>query len=275
MQCKDFREISDSYLSDELLVETNHQIFRHMEHCPDCRADFAARRKLRSRLRNATLASDTFQVSPVFLNRLAANLEAEASSKRRWQNLFAGSKWLVPAMASVVIGFFLLGAVYLGYQRTDQLVASNRSVILGLTEISLKAAGDHKDCALENLPRWQQTAATDYPEKAVFTKKVLQPLKANFSASLEMLHAHDCIYEGKLFTHVVLRDGTRILSVFVDSSGEIPKEDSSKDVITSTSFQGLQVASFHNSKQAVFVVSDMPEDENLRIARTLSGVFSA
>jgi hypothetical protein len=274
MQCKDFREISDSYLSDELLVETNHQIFRHMEHCPECRADFAGRRKFRSRLRNATLASDTFQMSPVFLSRLAANLEAEASSKRSWRSLFAGSSWLVPAMASFAIGFFLLGVAYFGYTRADQVATSKRSVVQGLTEISLKAVGDHKDCALENLPRWQEVAATEYPDKAVFTEKVLVPLKAKFSAEVEMLNAHDCIYEGKLFTHIVLKDGERILSVFVDSSGEIQAGDSTHEAITSDSFQGLQVASFHNSKQVVFVVSDLPEIENVKIARTISSSFS-
>ena len=39
MQCRDVRELADSFLSDQLLVETNHQLVRHLETCPDCRAE--------------------------------------------------------------------------------------------------------------------------------------------------------------------------------------------------------------------------------------------
>ena len=43
MQCREVRELADSFLSEQLLVETNHEIVRHLETCPDCRADIAAR----------------------------------------------------------------------------------------------------------------------------------------------------------------------------------------------------------------------------------------
>lgn len=275
MQCRDFREISDSYLSDELLVETNHQIYQHMEHCPECRTNFAARRRLREKLRSAVMNADEFQMSPVFLNRLTANLESAALSQNSWRRIFSGFGWLAPAMASLLIGFVVLGVAYFNYPSGQQVATTYKSMIQGLTEISLKAVGDHKDCALEKLPRWEAVSGTDYPEKAVFTEKVLMPLKAKFSENVEMLNAHDCVYDGKLFTHVILKDGPRIVSVFIDNSGEIPVGESAGDTITSDSNQGLQVASFHNRSQAVFVVSDMPEAENVRIARTLSVVFSA
>ncbi len=274
MQCRDFREISDSYLSDELLVETNHQVFQHMEHCSECRADFTARRKFREKMRSAVLNADEFQMSPTFLNRLNANLESAALSQKSWRRMFSGSGWLVPAMASLLIGFVVFGVAYFSYPGGNEVATTYKSMIQGLTEISMKAVGDHKDCALEKRPRWEAVSGTDYPEKAVFIEKVLMPLKAKFSDNVEMLNAHDCVYDGKLFTHVVLKDGARIVSVFIDNSGEIPVGESADDTITSDSNQGFQVASFHNKTQAVFVVSDLPETENIRIARTLSAVFS-
>ncbi len=274
MQCKEFREISDSYLSDELLVETNHQIYRHMEHCSKCREDFAARRKFREKMRSVVMNADEFQMSPVFLNRLTANLESDALSKNSWRNLFSSPRLLVPVMASLLIAMVVMGIGYFNYNPDDQVATKYKSMIQGLTEISLKAVGDHKDCALEKLPRWEAVSGTDYPEKAVFTEKVLMPLKAKFSENVEMLNAHDCIFEGTLFTHVILKDGSRIVSVFIDKSRKIPLGEAATETITSDSNQGLQVASFHKSTQAVFVVSDLPEAENIRIARTLSGVFS-
>ena len=56
MQCRDVRELADSFLSEQLLVETNHELLRHLETCPDCRADIAGRRALRDGLRAAFVA---------------------------------------------------------------------------------------------------------------------------------------------------------------------------------------------------------------------------
>ena len=53
MDCRKFRDVLDSYLCDELLVETAHEMLRHAEQCPACRSEMAARRSLRERLQRA------------------------------------------------------------------------------------------------------------------------------------------------------------------------------------------------------------------------------
>ena len=53
MECRDVRELADSFLGEELLTETNHEILRHLETCPVCRADLDARRALRDGVRRA------------------------------------------------------------------------------------------------------------------------------------------------------------------------------------------------------------------------------
>ncbi len=86
-----------------------------------------------------------------------------------------------------------------------------------------------------------------------------------------MLSVHDCEYQGKQFTHVVIRNGSNIVSVFFDKSDILsaPK-DSRIGPIMSGVENGFQVASFANNTQPIFVVSDMPETENLNIARAIS-----
>ena len=37
MTCRDVREAADSFLCDELLTETNHDILQHLDTCPSCR----------------------------------------------------------------------------------------------------------------------------------------------------------------------------------------------------------------------------------------------
>ena len=270
MQCREFREISDSYLCDELLVETNLRIFRHLENCRDCRADFAARRELRAKLKTAVRSADEFQIDPVFRNRLKANLRESALQQTAWSKLFFNPKLLAPVMAGLVITV-VVGLGYVSFFNTNgPVIISQNSVIKGLTEISLKAVGDHKDCALEKLQTWESMSKQDYAEKAVYSEKVLQPLKAKFSDDVEMLHAHDCIFEGKEFTHVIIKKGSHIVSVFFDKTDQFPQADSTTASIISEDESGLRVASFQIRNQAVFVVSDMPETDNLSAARILS-----
>ena len=53
MECRDVRELADSFLSEQLLVETTHDILRHLAQCPSCRAEMESRRRLRTALRGA------------------------------------------------------------------------------------------------------------------------------------------------------------------------------------------------------------------------------
>ena len=53
--CKKIGTLLDSYLNDELLVETAHEVLSHMHVCADCSEEFRARARLRARLRAAIL----------------------------------------------------------------------------------------------------------------------------------------------------------------------------------------------------------------------------
>jgi hypothetical protein len=105
---------------------------------------------------------------------------------------------------------------------------------------------------------------------------VAKPLQAKFSDKIQMLHAHDCIFEGKAFTHVILRRGTKIVSVFFDKSDVLPKVNTATNAsIICEEEKGFQVASFQHKNQAIFIVSEMSETENLSVARALSDSFAA
>ena len=49
--CEKTRKYLDAYVSNELMVETNHEVLRHIEGCPACEAEVDARARLRSRLK--------------------------------------------------------------------------------------------------------------------------------------------------------------------------------------------------------------------------------
>lgn len=268
MQCREFREISDSFLNDELLVETNLQVYRHLESCADCRADFAARRRLREKLKTAVRNAGEYQIDPLFFDRLQANLAEAALMKVPWRTLLFNPIIMVPAMAALLLAL-TLAVVYLKDGTRLGVLNDQNHFSAALKEIILKSVGKHHDCALEKLGLWEAMSSTDYAEKASYTEKVLKPLQAGFSADVEMLHVHDCVYQGKQFKHVILRNGPNVVSVFFNEMGELKPDGKQDGSIMSEVENGLRVASFYDNTRAVLVVSDLPENENLRVAQIL------
>ena len=47
--CEKTRRYMDAYISNELLVETNHELLRHLEGCVACSAELETRGRLRTR----------------------------------------------------------------------------------------------------------------------------------------------------------------------------------------------------------------------------------
>jgi len=96
MECRDVREMADSFLSEQLLVETNHELLRHLETCPVCRADMAARRALRDKLRSAFVHAADLAPRADFAADLRTRLRASQPGITRrsllqsWWTLAAG-----------------------------------------------------------------------------------------------------------------------------------------------------------------------------------------
>lgn len=80
MQCREFRDIADSFLDEELLINTPHNIIEHLKSCAACRRELVARRSLRQRLRTACTDAPDAQLRPEFVERLRAELRAAAAS---------------------------------------------------------------------------------------------------------------------------------------------------------------------------------------------------
>ena len=135
MQCRDVRELADSFLTGQLLVETNHELVRHLETCPECRADVAARRAMRNTLRSALASAAELRPRPEFAAELAAKLRPQAAAVSRRSLL--QSWWALAAGAALAIG----GGVWVRESRSR------------LASLAREAAGDHQNCAIKfNLP---------------------------------------------------------------------------------------------------------------------------
>ena len=165
MRCQEFKEVSDSYLGDELLIETNHEILKHLENCPACRQELTARRELRTRLRAAAKNSNAVRINPAFARQLTNNLRETAfrptfSERFQWRGFF-GRQAIFAAACGVLLLLFVGWVTLRKTAAPDKIIASNppakseiiarpaespmfQAVQIAWRELNAHAVGDHK-----------------------------------------------------------------------------------------------------------------------------------
>ncbi len=293
MRCEDFREVADSFLSGELLVETNHKAIRHLENCESCRNELETRKAFRERLRNAVLNAPDAQINPAFADdlrsRLRNDFEKVEAVPNVWRNPFS-IKVLTASFAALLL-ISVTGFVFLANNENGQAISQENSNVINSPKdenlsamwqkIAYQAIGDHQHCGLEKMDYWQKIAAQETAKKTNFRQAFLQKAAFNSSEPVRLLHVHDCVYDGRNFTHAVIRIGRRTVSVLLTET-ELAAETNKNNrggepdsAIICQKQTGFQIASFTGANKAVFVISDLPEAENLNLARSLSNAMNS
>lgn len=307
MECSDFYEIADSYLGDELLVETNHEVLQHLEGCAACRRELAARRALRARMRTAFSGDSALAPRTEFAERLRADLRAKALSpvKARFRFGRVGG-WPAAVAASLLIAVALsLFALQQrrSLQRTPAEVAVTENA--GGREsqpqyqgppdahnsnagfrLSESAVGDHRDCAIKfrlaEAPIDLEEAGRKYDRAFINLASVVKNRNEELTGRFEFIEAHSCIFKGRRFAHVVLKYRGHVVSLLVAEREQDEKttatgagqaalpEDARGQVIACSRSEGFQVSCFETARHAVFVVSDLSEADNLAVARAFA-----
>jgi len=283
MHCQEFREIADSYLGNELIVETNHAIISHLEHCAECRRELAARRELRTRLREAFLNASENQMRPEFTERLNTQLHARALGKRETRGATVGTprsiRWGRKSWVALAACLLLAIAFVFVVIRQRGPSGSSREAIK--TELAKSAASDHRDCAinfrLAEKPIDLEAAGRKYDPVYINLTKAVLTEQGGALAEAEFVEAHSCVLEGRRFAHLVFKYHGRLVSFLVTDSGGpngINGAESSAlpqlQVTACSQFDGYQVSCFQTVRHTVFVVSDLSEGENLALARALA-----
>ena len=306
MQCREFMEIADSYLSNELMVETNHAVISHLEHCVNCRQELKARRELRSRLRQAFIKAPENELSSEFAARLRNQLHeysvakrgAPRVSARGWQSSMTRKQTTWFALAACLLLAIGLGVVVVRKRlvepRASSEIAASKEkpndspefnpgipVRIVKAELTKSAVGDHRDCAIKfrlaEKPIDLEVAGQKYDPvyinltKAVLSQQGAAPLDAQF------VEAHSCVFEGRRFAHIVLKYHGQVVSFLVTDieptkgvQAESVRKSADPQVITCSESDGYKVSCFETARHAVFIVSGLPEGENLALARALA-----
>jgi anti-sigma factor RsiW len=240
LDCQHVRDVMDSYLAEELSVETNHGVLRHLAECPDCAAELTRRRRLRALLsQTLDVAVDTERVRA----RITHALDRE---QRSWQRIAR-----VGAIAATLIA--AVAVAYWAGKRVDAAAYDD-------------SAEDHIACALA----YPEDAAYD-PERAA--QNLVSPFEQIADAVglshgiYHVIDAHMCPYKGRNYAHLVIRGDGQTLSLFAERAerGALPATPTTVlagdtlDVHATTRL-GYRISALATRDHRLCLVSERPTD---------------
>jgi anti-sigma factor RsiW len=263
MECRDVREMADSFLGEELLTETNHEILRHLETCPACRADLAGRRALREGVQRAFHRAPDLGARPEFVAQLRTKLQDTAHQGSARRGVRFHGWW---ALAATVLLAVALGVAYRG-----------RDWIATTGALARVAVGDHRFCALQfrlaEKPISLEQAAQRYGAAYRLLERLPPDDVMTAVGPAHVLERHACVYEGRRFAHVVFTyRGERVSLLVTAVDGDVTPALPAGTLphLTSPSrIDGMSVVSFRASRQMVFFTGDVVQNDLLKLAEAV------
>lgn len=262
MNCRDVRAVADSFLGEELLTETNHEILRHLDTCPSCRAEIGARRRLRGVLRTAFDRATELQPAGGFADRLRDQLrQASVPGHRAWA-------WSGPWLA-LAAGLLLAAGV-------TAVVLLNRSPA-PVEALARDAIGDHRNCALNyrlvRTPVPLEEAAQRFDSAYRLLLDAPPDDIPTPDGPARVVERHSCAYGVHRFGHLILQYRGRVVSLLVTANDRATAAAASAEAIPHVigrPVDGLSVVSVNGSRHAVMLVSDLDNEALTELAGIVS-----
>jgi len=260
MNCRDVRAVADSFLTEEWLTETNHDVLQHLDSCVTCRTEIDARRRLRTALRTSFDRATELQPPVGFADRLRDQLR-EASVHRHRRSTFP--RWFALA-AGVVLATALAAAVVL-----------NRSMAPA-DAMARDAIGDHRNCALKyrlvRTPVPLEEAAQRFDSAYRLLLSAPPDDMSTPGGLVRVIDRHSCAYGARRFGHVVMQYRDRVVSLLVtakDGATGVESGDAIPQVI-GRPMDGLSVVAVNGTRHAILLVGDLGGTELTQLSRIVS-----
>lgn len=266
MQCREVRDLADSFLSEQLLVETNHEVLRHLEGCPACRAELASQRELRTTIRRAFVRNESLRMSDEFRDRAIRRLRMVAPGKALHR--IVTRRWLIGLTVAAV----LVTAAGVGqFLRTR-----------GTELIAREAVGDHQNCAVQfrlaEKPISLEEAAARYDPSFRLLEDTPSDDWNTPMGPMHLVDRHSCVFQGRRFAHLVFQLQGQLVSLLITQrDGEaiesVRGTDRTPLSLRLPSVDGFQIVSFDIPGHIVFVVASFGEQQLRQLAESLSGAL--
>jgi hypothetical protein len=283
-QCRKIRSYLDSYLNDELLVETNHEVIKHLDICWDCARALEDRVRVKDQLKRAVLA-DT---APIDLHERIRN---DIRRTRRFGCTFdvINRSWMFAAVAAVLLGAIALGIVFKSRERSTNAVVRPLSMEAEVApgdrtgQILKVGFDDHVYCSIDHDMASRQFTAQEMSERlGPQYERLLNVVKEKMPGDYVVVVGHRCHYGGREFMHLILRHGNEVASLIVTkkkgerfpAGGAASIMQASGIRMYESEWHNLQVAGMETSDYLAFVISNESRRRNEDIASTLMPVIN-
>ncbi|MDX2042749.1 MAG: hypothetical protein SF097_16125 [Acidobacteriota bacterium] len=208
--------------------------------------------------------------------RLRARLRAEISAsesligrRQRWTSLF-DLRFAIPITVTAAV-LIVAAVVMLPFLKSQTTPV--QSFELSDTLLS-EAVSDHHKCAPKFI---QATRSAVMPSTVEPAYVGLEKVAASGAEGLRLHSAHVCAPDGRRFAHLVYtRDGSLISLLVTERDkralkiGNLPSDDVSLAGLQEANLSNLSLGAFQTPKHIILVVSDLPTDENHKLAQTLA-----
>jgi hypothetical protein len=197
--CARYKPLFDSYISNELLVETTHEILRHIEECRECSFELEQRSKTRDLLRRSMSgvhATDEFRSRVQSALREPQSIQSSVQPRRNARFLQIAAALAITVMSGVLFQFLVRDPARL-------------AAILDL------GWNQHVMCTL----------AGHYPQQPPPRERMLKDLGAAYVSLLPAVEsqlpeytirkAHICRSAGRQFAHLILQKDAVVVSVSI------------------------------------------------------------
>jgi hypothetical protein len=274
--CERVRRYLDSYISNELLVESNLEVLRHIEQCSACSQELETRVRIRASLQAAARREE---VPPGLEQKIRRGIR-EQSPVRLWP--FTFSLRLVSAVAALLLISTATLIVWRGRRELnpreqDPYIARVSSRLSTILQVGLR---DHVRCAVFRKYPKDPPAFTEMARGLGTQYAGLVPLiKGRVPDEFRVIMAHRCSVQGRNYVHLVLRGPSSLLSLIITKKnpGEsfpaaqlAPVLEASGVPVYRAGASKFQVAAFESQAYLAFIISDLPEKTNLQLAAALA-----
>lgn len=266
VQCERTRGQLDAYLSNELLVETTGEVLKHLESCADCSFELASRARVRVALRKAAAT-----VAPPEDLQLAI----QRRLRKAQPGLISGSPRSTWALAVAALALVIITAIAMQRWRNFEGRKQLAAAVLSL------GVSDHLECAIHG---------HNYPDVAPAPERIREKIGAQYAGVLQvveerlpgfqLLEGHICSVKGsqRKYIHFIARRRGTILSVILTRRegssfppGYLLKAGAAEGLdLYLAHLEGMHAAGFESKEYFGFVVSDLGQDEVLRITKGIA-----
>jgi hypothetical protein len=265
-ECDRMRQHFDSYLDNELPVETKQEVLRHLAECTDCTQVLEARTRLKGAVKHAVMEE---RAPAVLLDNIQKRIR-EAETERF--SLGGFRRWSM-AVAAVLI--LAVGGIFM--LRITTLNQAREILRIGLA--------DHIHCTLE-LGTWKQLVSFAHMKEATGTEalgpefiNLVPVVTEKLGPHFEFIQGHRCTINGRNYVHLIATGENRVILslVITEKQGEAFTRAQVAAAVKAGGVpvyrdnqEQLEIAGFETDRFLAFVVSNLDGDANLTVASSLA-----